>query len=96
VLESIAAGLPMVVTDVGGNAEAVIDGATGLVVPPHDPDAFGAAILTLGHDPDLRWAMGERARRRVIEHFSLAASVDQYCALYEELLGRHDAAKENA
>ncbi len=88
VLESMAAGLPMVVTDVGGNAEAVIEGDTGFVVPAHDPEMLGAAILKLAHDPGLRQSMGERARQRAAEHFSLAASVDRYCVLYEELLRR--------
>jgi glycosyltransferase involved in cell wall biosynthesis len=88
VLESMAAGLPMVVTDVGGNAEAVVHGETGFVVPPHEPPAIGAAILRLASDPDLRRNMGARARERVAQHFSLAASVEQYCALYEELLAR--------
>jgi glycosyltransferase involved in cell wall biosynthesis len=88
VLESMAAGLPMVVTDVGGNAEAVLDGKTGLVVPPHEPSALGAAILRLAEEPPLRWSMSERTRRRAADQFSLEASVDGYCALYEELLRR--------
>ena len=45
ILESMRAGLPMVVTDVGGNAEAVVDGETGFVVPPADPAALAAALL---------------------------------------------------
>jgi len=88
VLESMAAGLPMIVTDVGGNAEIVADGKTGFVVTPHDPDLLAAAILKLARDPDLRQAMGESSKRRVAEQFSLTASVDQYCSLYEELLAR--------
>jgi glycosyltransferase involved in cell wall biosynthesis len=91
VLESMAAGLPMVVTNVGGNAEAILDGETGLVVPPHEPSALGGAILKLAEAPQLRRAMGERARKRVADKFSLAASVDKYCALYEDLLNEHGA-----
>ena len=45
ILESMRAGLPMIVTDVGGNAEAVVDGQTGFVVPPADPAALAAALL---------------------------------------------------
>jgi glycosyltransferase involved in cell wall biosynthesis len=91
ILESMAAGLPMVVTDVGGNAEAVIHRECGLLVPPHDPVALGSAILRLARDINMRRNMGERARDRVIEHFTLAASVDQYCALYDKLLAAKSA-----
>jgi glycosyltransferase involved in cell wall biosynthesis len=90
VLECMASGLPMVVTDVGGNAEAVIDGETGLVVPPHNPAALGAAIVRLAHDPELRRSMGKRAKKRAADEFSFTMSLDQYCALYEELLARKD------
>lgn len=86
ILESMAAGLPMVVTDVGGNAEAVIDGETGLVVPPHDPEALGAAIFKLAFDPPLRRVMGRAARVRAEQEFSVKTCVDAYCALYEDLL----------
>jgi len=88
VLESMASGLPMVVTDMGGNAEAVINGETGIVVPPEDPAALGAAILRLAHDPELRRVMGERAKKRALHEFSFRKSVDRYCVLYEELLAR--------
>jgi len=92
VLESMAAGLPMIVTDVGGNAEAVVDGETGLVVPPQDAEALSAAVLKLARDPDLRRLMGERASQRAAEQFSLAATVEQYCVLYENLLADRGAA----
>lgn len=85
VLECMAAGLPMVVTDVGGNAEAVQNGVTGYVVPPRDSMALGEAILNLAADPNRR-DMGRRGRQRVEETFSMAACVSAYEALYEELL----------
>jgi glycosyltransferase involved in cell wall biosynthesis len=86
VLESMAVGLPMVVADVGGNAEAVIDSETGLVVPHSDPKVLGEAILELARDPTRRRAMGDAARLRAIQEFSLATSVDKYCTLYDNLL----------
>lgn len=93
ILESMAAGLPMVVTEVGGNAEAVIHNETGLVIPPHDPSALGDAILKLAADPELRREMGARARKRAAEAFSVEDSLNEYCALYEELLaGGHKSA----
>ena len=86
VIEGMQAGLPMVVTDVGGNAEAVVDGETGLVVAPRDPDALAAAILRLASDGELRRRYGEAGRRRVEAQFSLAACVAAYEALYVGLL----------
>ena len=85
ILEGMAAGLPMVVTDVGGNAEAVIDGLTGLVVPPRDPSALGAAILKLALDGDLRRTMGDAGRERVEKYFSIDRCVANYARLYAGL-----------
>lgn len=87
ILEGMAAGLPMVVTEVGGNTEAVIDGVTGRVVPPQDPDSLGRAILELARDSKLRSDMGGAGRRRVAREFSLESTVDQYRHLYTRLLG---------
>ncbi len=86
ILESMAAGLPMVVTDVGGNAEAVADGETGIVAPARDPAALAAAIARLLENAALRARMGEAGRRRVRERFSLDACVSRYEALYDALL----------
>ncbi len=86
IIEGMAAGLPMVVTDVGGNAEAVLDGQTGIVVRAKDPDALGNAVLELAADPERRRAMGKEGRRRAQEHFTLARCVQEYSDLYEELL----------
>jgi len=88
VLEGMAAGLPMVVSDVGGNAEAVIDGECGQVVPARAPAALGKALALLIDDAGRRQAMGEVARRRVAASFSLDACVAAYEALYEELWER--------
>ena len=90
VLEFMASGLPVVVTDVGGNAEAVIDGETGIVVPPGDPAALGSAIVRLAYDPELRRSMGEKAKKRAAHEFSCTKSLDVYCALYEELLAQKE------
>jgi glycosyltransferase involved in cell wall biosynthesis len=85
VLEGMVAGLAMVATDVGGNAEAVAHGSNGLIVPPRDPEALAAAILTLGLDAELRARYGAEGRRRVVEEFSLSHCVDQYESLYRGL-----------
>lgn len=92
VIEGMAAGLPMVVSDVGGNAEAVTDGECGLVVPARDPSALANALALLIGDSGRRLAMGEAARCRVAAAFSLGACVAAYEALYEELWDRRMAA----
>ena len=92
VLEGMAAGLPSIVTDVGGNAEAISDGEVGLVVPSHDSASFADAIAKLAGDTGLRSLMGENARRRAEEKFSLDACVARYEAFYDGLLaGRRPA-----
>ncbi|MBE7181552.1 MAG: glycosyltransferase [Terriglobus roseus] len=70
IVEAMAAGLPVVATTVGGNAEAVVDGVTGLLVPPEQPEALAAALLTLIGDPERSSAMGAAARARAAEVFS--------------------------
>ena len=82
ILEGMAAGLPMVVTDVGGNGEAVVDGVTGLVVPPHNIRALGAAILELANDPNKRLAMGKLGRERAKMLFDIDRCVTSYARLY--------------
>ena len=96
VLEYMAAGLPSVVTDVGGNTEAVEDGVTGLVVPVRDGQALADALVRLV-DPQLRRRMGQAAHARVAEDFSLHACTAAYDALYHSLLaGRGIPAQQRA
>lgn len=88
VLEGMAAGLPMVVTDVGGNSEAVLDGECGIVVPPHDPQRLAEALISLANDAEKRARYGEASRRRIGEHFSIEACAANYDTLYRDLLAR--------
>ena len=89
VLEGMAAGLAMVVSDVGGNAEAVQQGVSGCVVPPQDPAALGTAILGLARDPGRRRRLGDAARARVAQAFSLDGCVLRYRQFYELVAGGH-------
>lgn len=89
IIEYMATGLPSIVTRVGGNPEAVLQNETGLVVPPRDPPALAEAILRLAGDPDLRRQLGAAAQRRVHEHFSLDACVENYIRLYSKILRDH-------
>ena len=86
ILEGMAAGLPYIVTDVGGNAEAVIDGETGYVVPPRAPEALGQAIVKLAQDPDFAAKASKRARKRLEEHFSIDRCIADYDRLYKQLV----------
>ncbi|WP_430397216.1 glycosyltransferase [Ferrovibrio sp.] len=83
VLEGMAAGLPMLVTDVGGNAEAI--GESGLVVPPRDPAALAGGLIALA-DPARRLALGAKAAERAARHFSPAAMIDRYVSFYNDLV----------
>jgi L-malate glycosyltransferase len=85
VIEQMAVGLPMLVTDVGGNAEAVLNGETGLVIRPGDPDAVAAAIGTLFTDPARLQSMGQAGRRRAEQYFSLHSMCSAHAQLYEAL-----------
>ena len=64
VIESMAAGNPFVVTDVGGNSEAVVHGKTGFVVPPKNSDKLAEAISIVLHNQKLAKTMGEAGRKR--------------------------------
>jgi glycosyltransferase involved in cell wall biosynthesis len=85
-LESMSAGLPMIVTAVGGNAEAVLDGETGIVVPAHQPQALADAIVRLVEDQALREHYGQAARQRILDHFTIEHCVEAYDRLYRTLL----------
>jgi glycosyltransferase involved in cell wall biosynthesis len=78
VLEAAAAGVPSVVYGVGGCAEAVVDGETGVVVAPGDADAAVAALVALGADRERLAELGERAAKRAFERFRHDVAVDRY------------------
>jgi glycosyltransferase involved in cell wall biosynthesis len=77
-LEAMAAGLLVVVTEVGGVTEQVEDGVTGQVVGREDVDGLARALVELARDPDRRATWGEAARRRVAERFGLERMVENY------------------
>jgi glycosyltransferase involved in cell wall biosynthesis len=66
----------------------VVDGVTGLLVPPGDSAALAAALKQLLVDPDLRRSMGAAGRDRARERFSVQRMVERTQSLYEELLGQ--------
>jgi glycosyltransferase involved in cell wall biosynthesis len=84
-IEAAAAGLPCVATNVGGVPSVVQNGRTGVLVPPGDPEATAAALRRLIKGSRARDQMGEAARVRAREHFSLTASLQAHRSLYAEL-----------
>ena len=85
VLEAMAAGLPVVTTNVGGCPELVEQGRTGYLVGPGDTAAFSGALCRLLDDPVLRSRMGRAARARVRERFTLETMAEANVRLYERL-----------
>ena len=86
VIESQAVGVPVVASRLGGLAEVIEDGQTGLLVPPRDAAAFAQAIRRLMQDEALRTHVIEQGRRRVEERFSVERMVDETLRVYEECL----------
>jgi rhamnosyl/mannosyltransferase len=85
-LEAMAAGLPVIATELEtGTSFVNVDGVTGLVVPPRNSTALAAAIMDLVNDPARRRRMGEAGRRRSEQDFSHQAMVDKTIDLYRKL-----------
>lgn len=85
ILEAMTMAKPVVATDVGGNAEIVLNASTGCVVPPKNPARLAQAVLKILEDADLRKYFGEMGRKRVEERFSVGRMVSETEKVYEEL-----------
>ncbi len=91
-LEAMAAGLPVVVTDVGGNPEIVRDGREGILVPRGDTAATAAALGRLLDNPQEAARLGRQGRSRVRERYRLDDTIAAYGALYRSLANRAGSA----
>lgn len=85
IMEAMLSARPVVATDVGAVREALVDGETGRVVPPEDPDALAGAILDV-LDPEVGPAMGTAARKVALGRFTVDATVDAYLDLYRRAM----------
>lgn len=87
-LEAMAAGIPVVATNVGGNPEIVQDGRTGVLVPARDPVALSQAIIRVLECPELARQLGRAGYERAAKHFSIESAVRCTEDLYTSLLDR--------
>jgi glycosyltransferase involved in cell wall biosynthesis len=81
-------GRPIVATSVGGIPEMIVDGESGLLVPPGSPQALAGAIARLLGDSGLRAALGGRAREQAVAVHSMERCVEAWQGLYSELYER--------
>ena len=86
VLEAMASGKPVVGTQVEGTEELVIPGETGFLVPPADAKALARDICRLMRESDLARRMGQAARKRIQEHYTVQTMVERYAQLYRDIL----------
>jgi len=94
-LQASSAGVPVIASRVGGIPEAVREGVNGLLVPPGDVAALGAAIARLLRDPDLARRLGRGGRVLMSAEFSIPAMVEGNLAVYRELTGARPAGHRN-
>jgi glycosyltransferase involved in cell wall biosynthesis len=88
ILEAMAAAKPVIATAVGGTGEVVVDGETGLLVPPGDPTALAGAIRKLLSDPPFARRLAAAGNVLVQRSFSTEAMVRRVSQVYEDLLAR--------
>lgn len=86
IVEAMAAGKPVVATDVGGNPDAVVGGETGLLVPAQSPGSLAAAIERLLEDTELRSSMGEKGQRRARQQFHESVVLPALEAMYDSMV----------
>lgn len=94
VQEGMAAGLPIVASRIGGIPEMIEDGISGLLVSPGSVSELSDALLKLISEPNMRHAMGERARARMASDFTMESYINNIISVYESLTAR-GSIKEN-
>lgn len=85
-IEAMAARKPVIATNVGGVPEVIINGTTGILVPPKDPEAFSSAIIKLYNNPDISLEMGSAGYSRAKNFFDIGTTVRKFEDLYSKLI----------
>lgn len=86
IMEYMAAGLPVVAIDVGGNRDQIIEGETGYLVKERSPEAFAKPLIELLGNEELRARMGEKGFQRCVENFEVGKTIGQLEEFYESLV----------
>ncbi len=95
-IEAMAAGRPVVATDVSSIPEIVVDGRTGLLVPVGKPDALAESLLQVLSDPALARRLGEAGRKRVLEQFTVDRMTDEWERLLKDVVHGVEARRTDA
>ncbi len=85
-LEALSCGTPSVATDIPGSKDIIVDGESGLLVPPEDPEAMAQALMRLYNDEQLRRQMGPKGRERILAHYRVEREANELQALYADIL----------
>jgi glycosyltransferase involved in cell wall biosynthesis len=96
VLEGMSSAVPVIASRVGGIPELIDDGQNGFLVPPGDPEAIAEKLNLLASDPGLRESLGEAARARVVDRFSLQRTVTHLLDWFEMSAGRRERTKPSS
>jgi glycosyltransferase involved in cell wall biosynthesis len=84
-LEGMAMEMPVIASTVSGTVDVITDGVDGLLIPPDAPDRLAEAMAAVMDDTDWAMRLGQAARQRVVDHFSLDRVARNYCDLYQQL-----------
>ena len=87
-LEAMSLAKPLISTSIGGPAEVVVDGETGLLVEPGQPELLATAVAKMLNNRETALEMGRRGHQRLLTHFGLRKNLDETMAVYEGALGR--------